>query len=145
MYKPMRAPRIIPHHAAERSFQAQSKNKQETHQNTKPQRIAPPTEFSTNAPNIPMPAQTSIQPRITAIAMKLAKNNNSIIYFYFFVFFNNTCENFALSIHRLFGNSKQNLIHLKKPYAQSKPIFTQTPQYHLKLYNSYLYYTTNQG
>ena len=80
----MSAPIMTPHQAAERSFQAQSKNKQETHQNTKPQRIAPPTEFSTNAHNIPMPAQTSIHPPIAAIATNMAKNKISNIYFFLF-------------------------------------------------------------
>ena len=87
MYKPIRAPRIIPHHAAERSFQAQSKNKQETHQNTKPQRMAPPTEFSINAHKIPMPAQTNIHTKIAAIATKMAKKKKFNIFenFYFLI------------------------------------------------------------
>ena len=81
----MSAPIMTPHQAAERSFQAQSKNKQDIAQKAKPQITAPPTLFSINAPRIPMPAQTSIHTIITAIAMKLAKNNNSIL-FIFFVF-----------------------------------------------------------
>ena len=76
----MSAPIMTPHQAAERSFQAQSKNMQEIAQKANPQRIAPPTEFSTNAPNIPMPAQTSIQPQITAIATNMAKNKISNIF-----------------------------------------------------------------
>ena len=71
---------MTPHQAAERSFQAQSKNKQEIAQNAKPQITAPPTEFSIKAHNIPMPAQTSIQPQITAIATNMAKNINSNIF-----------------------------------------------------------------
>ena len=89
MYKPMRAPRIIPHHAAERSFQAQSKNKQETHQNTKPQTMAPPKLFSTNAPRMPTPAQTSIHTKIAAIATKMAKKKKfNILFFFIFLIIN---------------------------------------------------------